>query len=267
MAAAAGAAKPLELDTTLLGREELKEKDCGAGVGVSNAENLSFRFDFTVSVEGVVILWGVGAGAGAGVEAGVGVGAGAGAGAATADGLMEGVLKENADGAEGVSEGGLEAKEKLEDPDPTDPKGVVPPRENTEGAEVAQVDGTEKVKPDDDDDTGTVGTMLNGAAEEEAAGAGGVEAAAEVRPRFANAAGVDGVEAAALGSWVAKEPGLGSLSPSKARGLGAETSCLTPGLRLRRANGQSNPSVDSISIVGTGGTVFSSVMWISCWLV
>lgn len=35
-----GAVKPLELDTTLLGREELKEKDCEAGAGVSNAENL-----------------------------------------------------------------------------------------------------------------------------------------------------------------------------------------------------------------------------------
>lgn len=115
---------------------------------------------------------------------------------------MEGVLKENAEGAEGVSEGGLEAKEKPEDPEP---KGVVPPRENTEGAEVAQVDGTEKEKPDDDDDdTGAVGPMLNGAAEEEAAGAGGVEAAAEVR--FAYVVGADGIEAAVLGSWVATGP-------------------------------------------------------------
>lgn len=53
-------------------------------------------------------------------------------------------------------------------------------------------------------------------------------------------------------------PGLGSLSPSKARVVGAKTSCLAPGLRLSRANGQSSPSVDSISIVGTGGKVFSS---------
>lgn len=57
---------------------------------------------------------------------------------------------------------------------------------------------------------------------------------------------------------LACSPGLGSLSPSKARVVGAETSCLTPGLRLSRANGQSTPSVDSISIVGTGGKVFSS---------
>lgn len=116
---------------------------------------------------------------------------------------MEGALIENAEGAEGVSEGGL-AKEKLEAPDP---KGVVVARENTEGADgadVAQVDGTEKVKLDDDDDTGAVGAMLNGAAE--AAGAGRMEAAAEVRPRFANAAGADVVEAAILGGWVAKEP-------------------------------------------------------------
>lgn len=58
----------------------------------------------------------------------------------------------------------------------------------------------------------------------------------------------------------ALSPGLGSLSPSKERTVGAETSCLTPGLRLSRANGQSNPSVDSISIVGAGGKVFSSAV-------
>lgn len=51
----------LELETTVLGSEELKEKDCGAGV--SNAENLSFRFSFTVGGEGAARLWGVGAGA------------------------------------------------------------------------------------------------------------------------------------------------------------------------------------------------------------
>lgn len=51
---------------------------------------------------------------------------------------------------------------------------------------------------------------------------------------------------------------MGILSPSKARVEGADTGCLVPGLRLSRANGQSNPSVDSISIMGTGGKVFSS---------
>lgn len=178
---------------------------------------------------------------------------------------MEGV-KENAEGAEGVSEGGLEPNEKLED---VEPKDMGAPREKAEGAAVAHVVGTEKLKPDDDTaaDTGAAGTMLNGAAAEEAAGAGGVEAAAEVRLRFGNAAGADGMEAAILGGWVAKEPGLGSLSPSKARTAGAETSCFTPGLRLSKANGQSNPSVDSISITGAGGKVFSSVIWISCRLV
>lgn len=135
-----------------------------------------------------------------GVGAGVGAGVGVGAGAVTTGGLMEGVLKENAESAEGVSEGGLEAKEKGE------PKGVDPPREKAGVAEVAQVDGTVKVKPDADDETGAVGTMLNGAAEEEAAGAGGVDAAAEARPRFGNVAGPDGMEAATLGSWTAKEP-------------------------------------------------------------
>lgn len=133
-------------------------------------------------------------------------GVGAGAGVVAAGGLMEGVLKENAESAEGVSEGGLEAKEKTEDPEP---KGVDPPREKAgvaEVAEVAQVDGTEKVKPDEEEETAAVGTMLNGAAEEEVAGAGGVDAAAEVRPRFENAAGPDGMEAATLGGWTAKEP-------------------------------------------------------------
>lgn len=138
-----------------------------------------------------------------GVGAGVGAGVGVGAGAVTAGGLMEGVLKENAESAEGVSEGGLEAKEKTEDPEP---KGVGPPREKAGVAEVAQVDGTEKVKPDADEETGAAGPMLNGAAEEEAAGAGGVDAAAEARPRFGNVAGPDGMEAATLGGWTAKEP-------------------------------------------------------------
>lgn len=38
MAESDGVVKLVELETTALGREELKEKDCGAGV--SNAENL-----------------------------------------------------------------------------------------------------------------------------------------------------------------------------------------------------------------------------------
>lgn len=55
-------------------------------------------------------------------------------------------------------------------------------------------------------------------------------------------------------------PGLGSLSPSRTRVVGGEISCLTPGLKLSKANGQSSPSVDSISIVGTGGKIFSSAV-------
>ena len=55
-------------------------------------------------------------------------------------------------------------------------------------------------------------------------------------------------------------PSLGSLSPSRGIRLGTETSCFTPGLRLSRANGQSKPSVDRISIVGAGGKVFSSAV-------
>lgn len=92
----------------------------------------------------------------------------------TADGLMEGV-KEN---AEGASAAGLEANEKPRDPEP---KGAGTPIEKGGGAVVAHVVGTEKLKPDDGamDVAGAAGTMLNGAAEKDAAGAGGVEAAAK----------------------------------------------------------------------------------------
>lgn len=117
--------------------------------------------------------------------------------------MTERLLKEKAEGAEGVSEGGFEAKEKPDDPEP---KGAEPPREKAEGPEVEQVVGMEKVKPDAADDTGAFGTMLNGAAAEEVAGDGKLEAAAGVRPRLGNAAGADGIEAAILGGWVAKEP-------------------------------------------------------------
>lgn len=55
-------------------------------------------------------------------------------------------------------------------------------------------------------------------------------------------------------------PGLGSLSPSKDKSLGAETNCFTPGFKLSSANGQSNPCVDSSSIVGAGGKIFSSAI-------
>lgn len=111
--------------------------------------------------------------------------------------MIEGLLKVNAKGAEGMSGAGLEANEKLDDPEP---KGVDPPREKAEGAEVEPVVGTENMKLDDEDDTGAAGTVLNGAVEEEAAVVGGVEAAAEERVRFGNAAGPDGMEAAVLGS-------------------------------------------------------------------
>lgn len=118
---------------------------------------------------------------------------------------MEGVLRENAESAEGVSEGGLEVNEKLEGPEP---KGADPPKENAEGAEGAKVAekvvGIEKVNPDED--AGAAETKLNGAAgEEEAAGADMLEAGAEGNPRLGNDAGADGTEAG-LAGWVAKEP-------------------------------------------------------------
>lgn len=159
---------------------------------------LPLRFSFTVGGEGAAMVCGVGAGAGAGAE----VAAGAGTGAATAEGLMVGA-NENAEEAEGVSEGGFEAKE---NPEGADPNAVDPPRENADGAAVAHVDGTEKEKLDEANDVGFVGPMPNGAAEKEAAGAGGVETAAGVRLRLENVAGADGMEAATLGAGVAKDP-------------------------------------------------------------
>lgn len=119
-----------------------------------------------------------------------------------------GGAKEKAEGAEGVSEGGL-AKEKLEGPEP---KGAVVATEKAGGAEEAQVVGTEKAKLDDDaEDTGGAGAMLNGAAEGVAAGARRAGAAAGGKPRFGNVAGADGMEAdgmeaATLGGWAAKAP-------------------------------------------------------------
>lgn len=103
---------------------------------------------------------------------------GDGAGGATGVGLIDGA-KENADGAEGVSEGGLEANEKPEDPDPN---AVDATRVAAEGAEAAHVFGTENVN--DDEDIEDVGAMLNdGAADEAAAGAGGGNVIAEVTLR------------------------------------------------------------------------------------
>lgn len=144
------------------------------------------RFSLTVGGEALTRLWDVEAGA------------------ANAGGLMEGALKENAEGAAGVSEGGLEVKEKVDDPEP---KGADPPRENAEGVEVVeQVVGTEKVKLDVDDDTGAAGTMLNGALEDEGGRAGAVETAADVKPMFGNGTGAAETGAAILAGCVAKEP-------------------------------------------------------------
>lgn len=113
---------------------------------------------------------------------------------------MEGV-KEKAEGAEGVSEGGLDAKEKPED---AEPKGVDPPREKAGAA--ALVVGTEKLNDDEEDDDDTCptpgGTMLNGAADAEAVGAG----AAAAKPNFGNDAGAGAMEAELLVGCVAKEP-------------------------------------------------------------
>lgn len=65
--------------------------------------------------------------------------------------------------------------------------------------------GTEKVNSDEEDDTGAVGTKLNGTAEEDAAGADEAEET-DARAMFGNAAGADPAEAAALAGWAAEEP-------------------------------------------------------------
>lgn len=155
---------------------------------------LSFRFSFTVGATGAAArLCGVGAGAE--------VGAGAGAGAAA--GFMVGA-KENAEGPEGVSEGGLEANEK---PDAPVTNAEDPPRVKAEGA--AAVVGTGKI--DEADVVAAamlvVGPMLKGDDEEEkegAVGAGGV--AVEATPRLGKALGADVAEDELVGVFAAKEP-------------------------------------------------------------
>lgn len=169
---------------------------------------------------------------------------------ATVTGLVEGLEKENADSAEDVSETGLEAKEKLGAPEP---KAEDTLSEKAEEADVEHVEGTEKVKPEDD--RGATGALLKGA-EGVATGVGA---------EGGNAAGADKIDGA---FWIiVAEPSLGNLSPSKDKGVEGDTNCFIPGLKLSRANGQSNPCVDSSSITGAGGKVFSSDMRISCWLV
>lgn len=140
---------------------------------------LSFRFSFTVGGQVAAILWRDGS---------VAVAAGT-----TVDGLMvEG--NRNADCAEGVSEGGLLAKENPKDPEP---KGAEAEAVEDESALV-----TEKPNDDDDDeDTGplAVGTTLKGPAE-----AGRVAAATDERPRLGNTAGA--TEAALLGGCISNKP-------------------------------------------------------------
>lgn len=140
---------------------------------------LSLRFSFTLGGEGAAILW-------SGPEA---VAAGA-----TVDGLME-EENRNADGAEGVSEGGLVAKENPEDPEP---KGAEAGAAEEESALV-----TEKTNGDDDDEGArplAVGATQKGPAE-----AGRVEAAFP-RPRPGNAAGTEAIGAALLDGCTANEP-------------------------------------------------------------
>lgn len=144
----------------------------------------------TVMGEAVARRWGIGAG-------------GARAGAASAGGLTVGALKEKAEATEGVSEGGLEAKENpVEEPGT---KAVGPPREKAEGAGAEEEEGKEKEKPEDDEveeGAGAGGAMVNGAGAGEAARGGG--AADDEGQSGGNAAArADGREVA---GWGATEP-------------------------------------------------------------
>lgn len=133
-------------------------------------------------------------------------------------------MKENAESAGDVSDTGLEAKEKLGAPEA---KAVDALSENAEGTDVAHVEGTENVKPEDD--RGGTETLLKGAAE-------GATAVEVEDGKAAGAEVMDGVFWATVA-----EPSLGNLSPSKGKGMEGDTNCFVPGLKLSRANGQSNP--------------------------
>lgn len=120
--------------------------------------------------------------------------------------MPEGELNENAESADGVSDGGLEANEKPEDPEP---KGTDPPKAKAAtGAEVVEkVDGTEKLKPEKADVTGAVGAMLKGIMEDGAEETGGLGAAAEeARLMLGKAGGAEGTAAGILAGAVATEP-------------------------------------------------------------
>lgn len=127
-------------------------------------------------------------------------------GAATTGGLLEGELNGNVGSADGVSNEGLEANEKPEDPEP---KGADPPREKAAtGAEVVEkVGGTEKVKPEEAVVTGAVGAMLKGVMEDGGAeGTGRLGIAVEAKLMLGKAAGAAGTAAGSLAGADAKEP-------------------------------------------------------------
>lgn len=124
------------------------------------------------------------------------------AGAWAAAGLIVGA-KENAEGPEGVSEGGLEANE---NPDAPDTNAEDPPRLKAEGA--AAVVSTGKIdEADVVAGAPVVDPMLKGDEEEEkegAVGAGG--AAGEGTPRLGKPLGVEVAEDEHVGVFAAKEP-------------------------------------------------------------
>lgn len=74
--------------------------------------------------------------------------------------------------------------------------------------------GTEKVNPDEAEETGAVGTKLKGTVEEETAGVDEVEET-DARGMFGKATGVDEAE---VSCWVAKEPEKNKKNKSKSLG-------------------------------------------------
>lgn len=113
-----------------------------------------------------------------------------------------GGVKENAEGPEGVSEGGLEANEKLEAPETN---AEDPPRVKAEGMAVEDVVDVGKIDEADDIIAAgmpVIGPMLKRDEEE----GGTVGATAEATPMFGNELGAEVAEDELLGGFAAKEP-------------------------------------------------------------
>lgn len=255
----------------------MKEKTWEEGAGVSTDENLSFRLSLTAGAPLTSGGWLKTVSGEAALRRWADIATRPTAGEASpprgvAVALAEGELKANADGAVGLLDGGLEAKEKPAE-DAAGPKAAELPMEKAGAVDVIE-GGRAKEKPADveaeETAAGAVGGTAKGAgAEEEAAAGGGAGLAAgvEMGRRAGKTAGAEERGARGFREGGLPKPASGGLSPSSGRSTGAVTIGLAPGLRLSREKGHRTPSVDNSSMMGAGGSVLSSDMKISCWLV